>query len=426
MAIIPESQPSEYGLAYNDNPWVLRTTNYTPTVRLRISVVPIDFPVSPALGTAIVYPTRAEDSSGNVYLDRCFFDPSQWLQSYIAEQIAIPSANHLGFSVANKIHKEYLLSAQEEDLDANGVYVPNSVYLSGVKSVWNGVENEIDWLDFDYTDYTINTASTTKKFLTDSPRTLDINTGQSAFLYFIVNATDAAAEYELKTYSDYNGGGSLLNTAYVENPINDYGGAWNLRYGYIPVGTYDIENVNSALMTGSTPATVFDGAKSYTVQLRNSSSDEVSELFTYNIDQVCTKYTPVRLHWLNKKGGFDSFSFNLKSIEEDSIKRESYVKQSRTFNGTTYAYGKESRGTVDYDIRTSKKLTINTDFLTDEQSAWMLDLVSSPSVYIEQNNELIAVNCKERRFKKQTSLNDKLPQYTFDIEYALTNRRQRG
>lgn len=423
MAIIPESQPSEYALVYNDNAWVLRTTNYTPTVRLRISVVPIDFPVSPALGTARVYPTRAEDSSGNVYLDRCFFDPSRWLQSYISAQIAIPSANHLGFAVANKIHKEYLLSAQEEDLDANGVYQPNSIYLSSVKSVWNGVQDEIDWLDFDYTEYLVNSTSTTKKFLTDSPRTLDINTGQSAFLYFIVNANDAAAEYEIKTY-DANG--SLLNTAHVENPINDFGGAWNLRYGYIPVGTHDIENVNSALMTGSTPSTIFSGAKSYTVQLRDSSNNYVSEKFTYNIDQVCTKYTPVRLHWLNSLGGFDSFNFNLKSIEEDDIKRESYVKQSRTFNGTNYTYTKDARGTVDYDIRKTKKLTINTDYLTDEQSEWMLDLVSSPVVYIEQNNELIAVTCKERRFKKMTSLNDKLPQYTFDIEYALTNRRQRG
>lgn len=426
MAIIVQSEPNEYGLAYNDNAWVLRTTNYTATARLRVSVIPIDYPISPALGQARIYPTRAEDANGNVYLDRAFFDPSRWLQSYIRQQVAIPSADHLGFAVADKIHKEYLLSAQEEDKNASGVYVPGDIYLSGVKSVWNGSRDEVDWLDFDYTDYTINTASTTKKFLTDSPRTLDINTGQSAFLYFIVNSTDSAAEYELKTYSDYDGGGSLLNTAYVENPINDVGGAWNLRYMYLPIGTYDIENVQSALMTGSTPSTVFNGAKSYTIQLRDSSNDEVSELFTYNIDRVCTKYTPVRLHWLNALGGFDSFSFNLKSIEEDEIKRESYVKQHRTFNGTTYAYTKDARGMVDYDVRKAKSLTINTDFLTDEQSAWMLDLVSSPIVYLEQNNELIAVSCRERKFKKQTSLNDKLPQYTFDIEYALTNRRQRG
>lgn len=425
MAIILQSQPSEYGLAYNNNAWVIRTTNYTSTVRFKISVLGVASPYT-VIGQASVYPTRSEDANGNVYLDRAFFDPSRWLQSYVESQIAIPSANSLGFNVANKIHEEYRIIVQEEEKNASGVYVLGDIFISEAKSVWNGVEDLTDWLDFDYTDYTVNTFSVTKKFLTDSPRTLDINTGQSAFLYFIVDLVDSADRYTIKTYSEYNGGGSLLSTAYVSNPINDYGGAWNLRYGYIPVGTHDIESVNSALMTGSTPSTIFNGVKSYTIQLRDSTNAQVSELFTYNIDQVCTKYTPVRLHWLNSLGGFDAFSFNLKSIEEDTIKKESYVKQYNTFNGSTYTYAKDARGTVGYDIRKTKKLTINTDFLTDEQSEWMLDLVSSPVVYLEQNNELIAVTCQERKFKKQTSLNDKLPQYTFDIEYALTNQRQRG
>jgi len=42
------------------------------------------------------------------------------------------------------------------------------------------------------------------------------------------------------------------------------------------------------------------------------------------------------------------------------------------------------------------------------------------------NNELIAVNIDGRSIKKQTSLNDKLMQYTFDLEYSLRNKRQRG
>lgn len=426
MAIIVQSKPEEFGLAYNDNAWVLRTTNYTPTIRLFISLIPTDFPISPVLGSARVYPTRAEDENGNVFLDRCFFDPSRWLQSYIESQVSIPQANHFAFATRNKIHKEYLLSAVEEDKNAQGVYVRGSIYLSGIQSVWNGVKDMVDWLDFDYTDYTINTASTTKKFLTLSPRALDINRGQSAFLYFITNVANGALSYELITYDGYNASGSVINTAVVANLNTNIGTDWASKYFSIAVGTEDISKIDPLIMSGATPSSVLNGAKSYTIQLREGSADYSSELFTYNIDQVCTKYTPVRLHWLNSLGGFDSFSFNLKSIEEVDIKRENYVKQPRVFDGTNYAYTKDARGMVDYDIRKSKSLTINTDYLTDEQSAWMLELVSSPVVYIEQNNELIAVTCNERKFKKQTSLNDKLMQYTFDIEYALTNQRQRG
>ena len=74
----------------------------------------------------------------------------------------------------------------------------------------------------------------------------------------------------------------------------------------------------------------------------------------------------------------------------------------------------------------SKKLTVNTDYLTEAESEWMEDLITSPSVYIEENNELIAVNLNQRNIVKKTSLNDKLMQYTFELSYSIKNRRQRG
>jgi hypothetical protein len=71
-------------------------------------------------------------------------------------------------------------------------------------------------------------------------------------------------------------------------------------------------------------------------------------------------------------------------------------------------------------------LKVNTDYLTDAESAWMADLFGSPVIYQEINNELIAVNIDGKSISKQTSLNDKLMQYTFDIDYSMTNTRQRG
>jgi hypothetical protein len=69
---------------------------------------------------------------------------------------------------------------------------------------------------------------------------------------------------------------------------------------------------------------------------------------------------------------------------------------------------------------------VNTDFLTDSESEWMEDLFTSPVVYQELNNELIAVTIDGKNIKRQTSLNDKLAQYTFDFTEALVNTRQRG
>jgi hypothetical protein len=151
-----------------------------------------------------------------------------------------------------------------------------------------------------------------------------------------------------------------------------------------------------------------------------------SEKFTFKLNQQCGKYTPVRLHWLNRLGGYDSFNFNYKSEVKTGVERASFVKQHHTFTGDSWEYNKASRGVTQFDTQTDKMLTVNTGYLTDEQSVWMEDMFASPVIYIERSNELIAVNINGRSIKQQTSLNDKLIQYSFELEYALTNIRQRG
>jgi hypothetical protein len=134
--------------------------------------------------------------------------------------VDIKGANHNGFYVSNQMHKEYYLAIQEEEKDASGVYQNGDLFISKVKSVWNGVRNEIEWLDFDYTDYIINnTPSVTKKFLTDSPRTIRIDSDQSYHLYFIANERFGAYQYNIKAYSGYNATGSLLADGIVDNNI---------------------------------------------------------------------------------------------------------------------------------------------------------------------------------------------------------------
>lgn len=420
-------EPSEFGLAYNDNTYVIKTTNYTPTVRFKISMLPETYPIEPAIGTVRVYPTRADDG-GTVYLDRGFFDPSRFLQSYVEGNARIEGASHNGFYTNNKTHKEYFLFIQEEDKNSQGVYVGGDSIFTKLKSVWNGVRNEIEWLDFDYTNYIINTTSTTKKFLTDSPRTIRIDSAQSHQLSFIVNEKYGANQYVVKAYSGYNATGSLLANGVVANttPSTD----WASRYFRIPVGTYDIGNIDPTLYTdstlGTTPSTALTGAASYTIHLEDNINAQTSEKVTFNINQVCTKYNEVRVHFLNRLGGYDAFNFYLKSIHQTDIKKDKYDQQHHDWNGSRYTYTKKNRGTTDYNVSLKKKLTVNTDYLTEEESVWMEDLITSPSAYIEENNELIAVNLDARRIQRKTSLNDKLMQYTFELSYSIKNRRQRG
>jgi len=156
MGILIHNTPSFYSLAGNDNAYVFRSTNFTPTQRFKVSVVPVDFPISPEIAVVRVSPRQGIDVNGVVTTDRAYYDPSRILQSLIGTDIAIPSVNHVGVFACPNTHTEYSLIVQEEDV-VNGAYVGGASFTVSERSVWNGIRNEIDWLDFDYTDYDMTT-----------------------------------------------------------------------------------------------------------------------------------------------------------------------------------------------------------------------------------------------------------------------------
>jgi hypothetical protein len=413
MSVIIQSQPEAYSLAYNDNPYVFFSSNFSPTQRFEVSVIPPTYPTDPVLSTVRVYPTRAVTNGGAIQTNKAYYDPSRILQTQIAPNVAIPSANHSTVFLCPNMYYEYRLFIREEIKNAQGVYEYADSKITNLKTVWNGVRNTVDWLNFDYTDYD-QSAGIGKKFLTDAPRTQYIDSDQSAFLYFLQTQLDLL----VGRFRFYDSTGTTLGTGNVDlTPLTN-------AYGYIACGTYDIENSDPTSWSGINPATILNGCSYYDITLRTSSSE--SEVFTFYINDRCSKYTPIRLHWLNRLGGFDSFNFNMKSMEETSITRASYKQEHHRFNGTNYLYDSMSRGTTDYHVMTQDKLTVNTPFLTEAESVWMNDFASSPVVYQEVNNELIAMSGKPKMIAKQTSLNDKLMQYTFELDYSLTNNRQRG
>ena len=410
MSVVILSQPETYSLAYNDNPYVFFSSNFSPTQRFEVSVIPPTYPTDPVLSTVRVYPTRAITNGGAIQTNKAYYDPSRILQTQIAPNIAIPTANHATLFACPNMSYDYRLFIREEIKNAQGVYEYADSIITNLKTAWNGVRNTIDWLNFDYTDY--YNAVTGKKFLTDAPRTQYIDSDQSAFLYFLSSATSIDS-IALKSY-DSSGllSAGVINISQVQ------------KFNRIAVGTYDIVNSDASTWSLGNPATFLNGATYYTVRIEGTGVS--SESVTFNVNQTCSKYEPIRLHWLNRLGGFDSFNFNMKSMEETAITRASYKQEHHRFNGTNYLYDSMSRGVTDYHVMTQDKLTVNTPFLTEAESVWMNDFASSPVVYQEVNNELIAMSGKPKMIAKQTSLNDKLMQYTFELDYSLTNNRQRG
>ena len=426
MAIQPYSQPTTYQLAYNDNVYVWKTGQATSTKRFQVLVTSPDGLQSYA--TLLVYPIAAPNQT--ITPDRAYVDLSRILQSLIGSDIEIAPASHDAFYANLNSHAEYRVIVKEQDVDSLGVYQTlQNWYIFEPKSVWNGVQDLDAWNDFDPADYLMDTGAGSHKFLTNGPTGSDfreIKSNQTAFLYGIGTENNAPKGYYLTTYDDYDGQGSQLSNIFVSNPnASTLSSSYKNRYFRVPCGTYDIPRTAPSLYSSGNPTTILNGVKSYVIRIWDSSFP-ISEQVGFNIDQECSKYDGVRLHWLNMLGGYDCMNFIQKSIESSTAKRKNYRQEHHSWTGTSWEYDKMSRGRTEYDIQLSKRIKVSTGYLSDSESVWMESLFSSPSIYEERSNELYAVNVDARSIVKQTTLNDKLIQYSFDLEYSLLNHRQRG
>jgi hypothetical protein len=81
-------------------------------------------------------------------------------------------------------------------------------------------------------------------------------------------------------------------------------------------------------------------------------------------------------------------------------------------------------------------IRINTDYLADEDAIWFEDLINSPEVYILNgysssdtfgmvNKYVEPVRVTTSSYTRKSKANDKLIQYTFEIEKTKVKRTQK-
>jgi len=211
------------------------------------------------------------------------------------------------------------------------------------------------------------------------------------------------------------------------------------------VTTWDSATKNQLLHFGCFPAnlmwsTVFQAALStlsyYTIEAYNSSGVKVSEIYRININCPTLKgYEPIRLTWLNQWGVWDYYTFKMKSTKSISTKGSTYNQLGGTWNESIYSPSGYKGGKKAFRVNATEKVVMNTDFVNQSEATWFEELVNSPEVYIlegyqsDPTNPLLStyvtpVRLTTSNFTKKTVANDKLIQYTFEVEKSKTLRTQ--
>mgnify|MGYP003108487137 FL=1 len=165
-----------------------------------------------------------------------------------------------------------------------------------------------------------------------------------------------------------------------------------------------------------------NGWTHYKVKAINSSSADMSDEYIFvNKNKSCKGFKMRRLAWRNSLGCYDYLNFELKSTQTIDITRNTFEKPIGIYNKSKYRYSDWDTGKQVRESSAVLKETLNTDYMTDDEVVLVEKLLMSTRVYIVENVDTEftqAVTITDSSFIRKNVINDRLVQYSVQIEYA--------
>ena len=321
----------------------------------------------------------------------------------------------------------------------------NEKKVSDNFAIFNGYLKHSDSLSiiaghFGYKMLDFNMNSLGGRFLTNAPTTQYANIEDYGTLSFMATPTttipvDTTVDNLYIRY--YNSSGGSITTDNIDNRIVNGGfDAWDskAKNQLLHIGCFpgNLRNWDSNIQAAMGADLSF-----YTVELRNLSNAVISETVTININCPTLKgFEPIRLTWLNQWGAWDYYTFNMKSTKSISTKGSTYQQMEGTWNKSRYQVNGYKGGKKSFRVNATEKIQMNTEFVSEAESEWFEELINSPEIYIIKgyqsitsstqllNDYITPVRLTTSSYTKKTVANDKLMQYTFEVEKSKTLRTQ--
>jgi hypothetical protein len=138
---------------------------------------------------------------------------------------------------------------------------------------------------------------------------------------------------------------------------------------------------------------------------------------------------------LNQWGTWDYYTFTKRSNTSISTKGATYTQLQGTWNDSVYTVDSFKGGKKAFRVNSTEKIKMNTDFVSEDDNVMFEELINSPEVYQLQgyqtdstdsalNQYVTPVRLTTSSFTRKTIANDKLIQYTFEVEKTKTLRTQ--
>jgi hypothetical protein len=401
MAITILANPKDFAPVYNKMEYLIESTNVaepnyaylvdiyingsgTKTVRLRIPARP--------------------DNYGKVDIHRV-------LESALTSNVGSPTGVAGTYSAANS-SLTYIVEFGEE-YGTTVVQYPNETTDISRKA-FNASLEKRPFINWDVTEYKLD--GITKKFLTNMPDNNKVSINSHGWLYYIENVSPSTTITHFNI-NGYDANGNFLYATQIDATAS----SGDIQF--VPSSPASLNNIDNAnILVGSQPI-INSNIASYNIQARGVGL--YSETRTFVIEESC-KYNSNTLIFQNNLGAFDSFTFYLGDMSMTDIERKDMKVNVDTVVSNDIVYSMNEREKVTYYTKKSETIKLMSDWISEEESNWLLELMSSPEIYLQEGNELVAVaKIKATNYTKKKVVRDKLFKIDVELELGYDDYRQR-
>lgn len=398
MAITINATPKDFAPVYNKMEYLIESTNVaepnfaylvdiyingsaTKTVRLRI-------------------PARPSDNKGKVDIHRV-------LESALTSDVGNPTADAGTYNASNS-SLSYIVEFGEE-YGSTVVQYPNEETDISRKA-FNASLEKRPFINWDVTDYELD--GVTKKFLTNMPDNHKVSLNSHGWLYFIESNPLA-----IISVITFDSSGATINAFKIDASTT------SADIQFTPSSPASLNNIdNTNILLGAQPIITSDVAY---YEIYAGDPNEVSETRTFVLEESC-KYNTNTLIFQNNLGAFDSFTFYLGDMSMTDIERKDMKVNVDTVVGNDIVYSMNEREKVTYYTKKSETIKLMSDWISEAESNWLLELMSSPEIYLQEGNELTAVaKIKATNYTKKKEVRDKLFKIDVELELGYDDYRQR-
>tara|TARA_R110002020_G_scaffold21591_2_gene73483 strand:+ start:2552 stop:4051 length:1500 start_codon:yes stop_codon:yes gene_type:complete len=326
-----------------------------------------------------------------------------------------------------------------------------------------GYESQRGFFGYSYDYHEFVLLDQYAKFLTNAPTTQYIGENDYCTIGYFAQSDDAVGQNSelgatiggagatrelVKNFKIrfFDASGSQLGAGYdYPNTVANGSFTW---LSNSPIGRVQFTGVGTANIKGaggSLPST-WDY---YTIRAFDNAGlpAQISKEYRFYKQEVCKGFEKFRLTWLNRMGVWDYFNFTKRNVRKVTSKRQTYQQIKGNWNELIYSKNGYKGGTKTFSTSAKEVVTLQTDYITEEAAAWLEELFTSPDVFVLQerttddsastaspSSSIYQVQNKyvqpciitSKSYTRKTTANDKLKQYTVDIEMSHSKIIQRA